>query len=214
MTSGAKEEAKMKLCDASQCAILGISNKPRNLPALPGPVECDRGCLQGMVDQYLVAVVAHDPQRLPLGTSIRYTENGQELPLGDGFWGTASAVGRYKHYFLDPRTQQAGLYAVLKENGNPVILALRLKLQGRRINEIETVIARSGSGVPPATNMAARVAGKASEHGPLHRLRQRSRRSRRRIRTTLGLDARDRRMTTRSSRKGVAACSTASRPTG
>ena len=111
-----------------------------------GPVACDRACLQGMVDAYLAAVVAHDPRRLPLAPDVRYTENGQELALGDGFWGTARAPGTYKHYFLDPRTQQAGFYGVMKENGQNVILALRLKLEGRQISEIETILARTGLG--------------------------------------------------------------------
>ena len=112
----------------------------------PGPVVCDRACLQDIVDKYLAAVVAHDAKRLPLAPSARYTENGQELAFNDGFWGTASAVGTYKHYFLDPRAQQAGFYGVLKENGQNVILALRLKLKGRKISEIETVLGRTGLG--------------------------------------------------------------------
>lgn len=115
-------------------------------PPPQGPVACDRACLQGMVDQYLAAVIAHDPHRLPLAPDVRYTEDGQELALGDGFWGTASGVGTYKHYFLDPRTQQAGFYGVLKENGQNVILALRLKLEGMKISEIETILSRTGLG--------------------------------------------------------------------
>ena len=111
------------------------------------PTACDRACLQGMVDKYLAAVVAHDAHRLPLAKDVRYTENGQALALNDGFWGTATAAGTYKHYFLDTRAQQAGFYGVMKENGqNNVILALRLKLRGRQISEIETVLGRSGLG--------------------------------------------------------------------
>ena len=111
------------------------------------PAACDRACLQGMVDKYLAAVVAHDAHRLPLAKDVRYTENGQTLALNDGFWGTATAAGTYKHYFLDTRAQQAGFYGVMKENGqNNVILALRLKLRRRQISEIETVLGRSGLG--------------------------------------------------------------------
>ena len=114
--------------------------------APPGPAACDRACLQSVVDQYLAAVVAHDPKRLPLAPAARYTENGQALAFGDGFWGTATAAGAYKHYFLDTRAQQAGFYGVMKENGQNVILALRIRLQGKRISEIETVLGRTGLG--------------------------------------------------------------------
>jgi hypothetical protein len=55
--------------------------------------DCDRACLNGFTDQFLAALVAHDPSRLPLGRGVRYTENGQALRLGDGFWGTASSLG-------------------------------------------------------------------------------------------------------------------------
>ena len=125
---------------------LAGANPAKADPAPMGPVDCDRACLQDMVDQYLAAVVAHDPHRLPLAPDVRYTEDGQQLALGDGFWGTASGPGVYRHYFLDPRTGQAGFFGVMKENGNNVILALRLKLEGKQISEIETVLGRSGLG--------------------------------------------------------------------
>ena len=114
---------------------------------IPIGIECDRACLQGMVDQVLAAMVAHDARRLPLAADIRYTENGQQLALNDGFWGTATAEGAYTHYFLDPRTEQAAFFGVLKENGtNNVILAMRIKLEGRKISEIEAVFSRTGLG--------------------------------------------------------------------
>ena len=115
-------------------------------PALQGPVQCDRACLQGAVDQVLAAMIAHDASKLPLAPGVRYTENGQALALNDGFWNTASARGKYSHYFLDPRTDQAGFMGVVKENGDDVIVAMRIALQGRQISEIETVMGRSGLG--------------------------------------------------------------------
>ena len=33
---------------------------------------CDRECLDGLVDQYLDALVAHDPSRLPLAESVKF----------------------------------------------------------------------------------------------------------------------------------------------
>jgi hypothetical protein len=115
-------------------------------PALQGPVQCDRACLQQTVDQVLAAMVAHDASKLPLAPGVRYTENGQALALHDGFWNTASGRGKYSHYFLDPRTDQAGFMGVVKENGDDVIMAMRIALQGRQISEIETVMGRSGLG--------------------------------------------------------------------
>ncbi|MGH9592719.1 MAG: hypothetical protein ACRD5L_06485, partial [Bryobacteraceae bacterium] len=39
----------------------------------PGP--CDRACLEGFVNQYLEALVAHDPKRLPLTADVKFSEN-------------------------------------------------------------------------------------------------------------------------------------------
>ena len=68
----------------------------------PIPLNCDRACLEGVIDQYLAAVVAHDPKRLPLSADVMYTENNQVIEVGDGFWKTAAGIGNYKHFFADP----------------------------------------------------------------------------------------------------------------
>jgi len=112
------------------------------------PEACDRHCLVAMVDQYLQAVVAHDARRLPLARNARYTEDGQELDLNDGFWRTASSVGTYKNYFVDPQTSNAGFFGTMRENGNAVILVARLAVVKDRVTEIETLIARPGGTGP------------------------------------------------------------------
>jgi hypothetical protein len=108
--------------------------------------DCDRVCLNGFADQALAAFVTHDPSRLPLARQVKYTENGQVLQLGDGLWGTATAVGDYKIYADDPQAGQVMFMGVLQENGAPVILNLRLKVELKRITEIEVVVARKEAG--------------------------------------------------------------------
>lgn len=108
--------------------------------------DCDRACLNGFVDQYLAALAAHDPARLPLAREVKFTENGQALKLGDGLWGTASGLGAYKIYADDPQAGQVMFMGVLQENGSPIILCLRLKVELRRITEIETLVTRKEAG--------------------------------------------------------------------
>ncbi|MBZ5695557.1 MAG: hypothetical protein LAN36_09370 [Acidobacteriia bacterium] len=108
--------------------------------------DCDRACLNGFVDDFLAALVAHDPSRLPLGREVKYTENGQVLHLGDGFWGTASALPVYKIYADDPQAGQVMFMGVLQENGAPVIFCVRLKVELRQITEIEAMISRKEPG--------------------------------------------------------------------
>jgi hypothetical protein len=108
---------------------------------------CDRECLNGFVDRYLDAVVAHDPSRLPVTKFVKFTENGQQLVLGDGFWRSATGRGTYKFYVDDPEAGEVGFEGTMQEAGanngsDPVILALRLKIEDRQISEVETIVAR------------------------------------------------------------------------
>ena len=42
---------------------------------------CDRACLEGFVDQYLAALVAHDASQLPLTENARYTRQAFRMQL-------------------------------------------------------------------------------------------------------------------------------------
>lgn len=108
--------------------------------------DCDRSCLNGFLDQVLAAMAAHDPSTLLLARDVKYTENGQLLKIGDGFWGTASGPPTYKIYADDPQQGEAMFMGVLPENGAPVILAVRLKVELHRIAEIEAIVARKEAG--------------------------------------------------------------------
>ncbi len=112
--------------------------------------SCDYACLTGFVDQYLKALVAHDPGQLPVATHVRFTENTIPLKLGDALWGTISGLGTYKVYFADPQAGQVGFEGTIRENGTPAILVLRLKVENRKITEVETVVRR---GAEPAENL-------------------------------------------------------------
>jgi hypothetical protein len=108
--------------------------------------DCDRACLNAFLDQVITAMVAHDSSSLPLARDVRYTENGQLLTIPEGFWGTASGRPTYSIYADDPQAGQAMFMGVLPENGAPVILGLRVKVELHRISEIEALIARKEGG--------------------------------------------------------------------
>jgi hypothetical protein len=105
--------------------------------------HCDRACMIALTDQYLVAVVKHDPAGLPLARGVRFTENTAEIRIGDGLWvGASEAPTTFKIYAVDPESNQVGFYGVMKENNRPLIIALRLKVIDGEITEIEHVLAR------------------------------------------------------------------------
>ena len=121
---------------------------PAHASTGPIPLNCDRACLENLVNQYLAAVVAHDPKRLPLSQDVRYTENDQLLDIGDGFWKTAEAIGNYQHYFADPEFGQVAFMGTMREAGAPLLLSLRLRVELGRITEVETIYYRQGGGGP------------------------------------------------------------------
>ncbi len=111
------------------------------------PPVCDRACLEGFLDSYLKALAARSPSSLPLTRDARYTENGVTLKPGDGLWGTIDSLGDYRLSFVDPDTQEAGVFATVKESGRQSIIGVRLHIQSAsRISQIETIVARSGQG--------------------------------------------------------------------
>ncbi len=103
---------------------------------------CDRACLDGFVDQYLAALVTHDPSHLRLAKGVKATETGQPVPPGEGMWLSVDQIGIYRVRFDDPAVGEAGIVALTDEHGLPGVLALRLKIQERKISEIESIIVR------------------------------------------------------------------------
>lgn len=110
-------------------------------------MPASRDELQGLVENYLEALVRRRPDDLPLSNELRFTENGQQLPLDRGLWGTATAdppVGRAVTV-TDPDSGQAGFFGAVSEHGIPVLLGLRLRAEASRITEIETLVVRGHS---------------------------------------------------------------------
>jgi len=116
-----------------------------------GAGDCNRACLEGIADQYLAAMVAHDPSKAPIAPGTRYTENGVTLPLPDGLWRVASSVGAYRLKVSDPEMGEIGFFAKAAENGAPILVATRLKVVDHKITQIESVVAHTSDliGGPP-----------------------------------------------------------------
>ncbi len=106
--------------------------------------DCDRTCLRSALDQYLNAVVKHDPAAAPLLAGFRQTENAVVVRLGTGTWKTVTALGKLQRRFLDSVSGQAGYFGTVDEGGDPAIVTVRVKVENRKIAEAEWFIARKG----------------------------------------------------------------------
>jgi len=114
----------------------------------PIPLNCDRACLENVMNQYLAALVARNPKGLPLSKDMMYTENAQRMELGDGFWKTVERRGNYTHLFADPEFGQVAFMGTMREAGAPLLMSVRLRIELGRITEIESVYFRPGGGGP------------------------------------------------------------------
>jgi hypothetical protein len=105
--------------------------------------SCNQACLKSFADQYIEALARHDPSRLRVAKTVRFTENGAALKLGEGLWVTFEHAGPYRHDFYDPSTGGVGLFFSATENGFPDLVSLRLKVVDHKITEVETIISRN-----------------------------------------------------------------------
>ena len=133
------------------CAVCALAAST----AVRAAQSCDRACLEGFVDRYLDAVVAHDPSRLPLAPGVRFTEDGQVLQVGDGLWRTMRSKGHYRLFVSDVPAGQVAFFGSIEEDnrdpskGTPAAIALRLRVRDHKITEIEQIVIRDQTLGPP-----------------------------------------------------------------
>jgi hypothetical protein len=124
--------------------------------------DCDRACLEGMVERYFDAAIDNNPAALPLADDVRFTEDGQRLVIGDGLWNTMKAKGKYRLFVTDVPAQQVAVLATLYEDHrDPALstasfIALRLRVEDGMITEIEQVLARDENAAKRIEDMTVR----------------------------------------------------------
>ena len=131
---------------------------------------CDRACLEKYVDRYMDAMLAHEPDKTLFADNVRFTENGVQLPFGnEGLWASMVGKGSYKFYIPDVETQQIAFIGTAREEtqtpgvGNPVAIALRLKIQNGLIAEAEQLVIRPESNLLDPTRKPAPSAAESIE---------------------------------------------------
>jgi hypothetical protein len=121
------------------------------------PNGCDRACLYQALDQYLGAVVRHDPSNAPLAKGFRETENAVDTQPGDGIWKNAVGLGEVQRRYFDPVSGQAAYFGLVGEPGaGPALVGVRIKVVHRKITEAEWFIARKGMALYSPTGLVAK----------------------------------------------------------
>jgi hypothetical protein len=111
--------------------------------------KCDRACLIALMDQYLAAVVKHNPAGVPIAKDVKLVENLKTTPVGKGLWETATGgATEFKIYVADPVAGQIGFMGVIQDQGKAVLLGARLKLEKGKITEIDHMVSPLNDPLP------------------------------------------------------------------
>lgn len=132
------------LCAGSAWLSLSV------LAAPAGAAACDKACLEKIADSYREAYRAHDPSKAPFARRVRFTENNVEMEFPDGSWDTVSREVGTALVLSDPKTGNVGIYTSILQNDIQGFLAVRLKVTGGRIAEVEHILStRRNLSAPP-----------------------------------------------------------------
>jgi hypothetical protein len=129
-----------RLRNASICALFTLFGCAQ---AFAAPGTCDRACLKNYLDQYLNAMIMHDPSAAPLWAGFRETENAVVVHAGNGAWKTFTGFGKVQRRYLDTVNQSAGYFGEMEEGSDTAVVSLRLKIDNGKITEAEWVIGRN-----------------------------------------------------------------------
>jgi hypothetical protein len=106
--------------------------------------ECTRALLDGLLDDYFAALSAGDPSTLPLAANLKFTENAEVAQVGmTDFWMNAGDT-KYSQRALDTEACSAAVHAVIPQGTTDLPVAVRIKVQGGELTEIETIVVRAG----------------------------------------------------------------------
>lgn len=134
--------------------FLGVSALPASA------ADCDRECLGGLVTQYVDALLAHDPGKLPVTDDVRFTEDSKALELGEGLWTAKLTKGTFRQDYLDTEKRIAASHVHFMEGDTQVLLSVLLHVADGRIAGIETLVQR----VAPGSRFQPTELGKPIRH--------------------------------------------------
>ena len=128
---------------ASVLSLAAVNAQAAGKAAAGKGAGCDRACLIDMADRYVDAMLKQKPESLPWANPVRFSEEGVSVMVGDALWGSIRTAQKPVMYAADPSTGQVAYFGIVGEHGDLAYLALRLKVVGGKISEVETVLSRT-----------------------------------------------------------------------
>lgn len=102
------------------------------------PESCDRQCLIDLTNDYVSALATGEAAGLPLSDDLITVENLQRIGTNGGLWQSATGgPGAFAIHVPDPVRQSAGWIGMMERGEEPLLVAIRLQLEGGKIVEAE-----------------------------------------------------------------------------
>jgi len=125
-----------------RCVLVFSSIAGAGVTTASAQPACDRACLRTLLDQYLNAVIRHDPAAAPLVAGFRQTENAINVRPGTGVWKTVTGLGAMQRRYVDASSGQAAYYGIVQEGAESAIVTVRVRVENRKLTEAEWYLAR------------------------------------------------------------------------
>jgi hypothetical protein len=88
------------------------------------------------------AMVTQNVAALPWTDEVRFTENGVNLRIGEGIWGSSRSKAPGALRVADAQAGNVTWYGVISDHDLPAYYGMRMKVKSRRIAEVEALVAR------------------------------------------------------------------------
>jgi hypothetical protein len=144
---------------AGAVVLLGLGAGAQAATSAPAAAACDRRCLLEQLTTYTEALTDNEPGHVPVAPGVRITANGavQQAVGKSEVWGAIRRIP-YRHALVDPETGTAIFLGVLTNTPTRNaerwwFYALRLKVQGRQVTEIEEISFDGTLGGTPASTL-------------------------------------------------------------
>jgi len=100
---------------------------------------CTRTDLQAAVDAYLAAQRSGNPAALSLAAAAKYIENTTATPFDKGILKTALKID-FSRSLLDTEICETFTEVIVTDKSHPYVLGVRMKVDARKISELETLV--------------------------------------------------------------------------
>jgi hypothetical protein len=96
-----------------------------------GPA-CDRACLIDLTNKYVAGIESKSLEGIPFSDEVIIVENLKRIRAGEGLWADTTGKGSdFSVVVPDEQRQTAGWIGMVERDGEPTVVAVRLKLDPR-----------------------------------------------------------------------------------